>query len=269
MIGFSPVAFWAWRCGAHLSNLPESDGVADVGASPWAARPQRRMGARRRLYRLGPTVRAAARFISELRETTAGADGPVRGLLPPSKSAEDLGPTDQHYYWDNFWAVAGPEEAAYADRELGKPEDATWMEAEADALPEAILRSVEDVMGPHPAYIPGAVQEAESSAMARRTVPALWPIRVSSPQAPLVQRSFAAYHSCWIAPNDGAFRHHVGRRVDLQPAPVHPCPERSIAGRHRRGRRSHRHPRSKPPGRNGHPGNVFSRAQRSMPRYTS
>ncbi len=158
-----------------------------------------------------PTVQAAARFISHLRATTAQSIGPTRGLLPPSKSAEDLGPTDQHYYWDNLWAVAGLEEAAFAARELGIPEDASWMEAEADALRGAILRSVEDVMGPRPAYIPGAVEDLDSSAMARGTVPALWPIRVLSPQDLLVQRSFEAYYQRWIAPDGGAFRHRQGQ----------------------------------------------------------
>ncbi len=158
-----------------------------------------------------PTVKAAAQFIRHLREETRGAEGPTRGLLPPRKSAEDLGPTDQHYYWDNFWAVAGLEEAAYAARELEKPGDAVWMEAEADALREAILRSTREVMGPEPAYVPGAVEDVDSSAMARGTVPALWPIRVLSPESSLMKRSFEAYYQQWVAPDDGAFRHRQGQ----------------------------------------------------------
>jgi hypothetical protein len=118
---------------------------------------------------------------------------------------------DRHYYWDNLWAVAGLEEAAYAARELGELEDAAWMEAEADALRDGILRSVERVMGPEPAYIPGAVEDVESSAMARGTVPALWPIRVLSPESALLERSFHTYHQRWIAPDDGGFRHRQGQ----------------------------------------------------------
>jgi hypothetical protein len=154
-----------------------------------------------------PALRAAASFIVNLRAAERGMDGPAGGLLPPSKSAEDLGPTNQHYYWDDFWAVAGLEEAAYAARELGKTEDAAWMESEADALRDAILASVEKLMGTEPAYIPGAVEELESSAMARGTVPALWPIRVLSPESPLLMRSFDYYHQRWIAPDNGGFRH--------------------------------------------------------------
>ncbi len=154
-----------------------------------------------------PALRAAAQFIVNLRTNESKAEGPARGLLPPSKAAEDLGPADQHYYWDNLWAVAGLEEAAYAARELGELEDATWMEAEANALRNAILHSVEHVMGAEPAYIPGAVEDVKSSAMARGTVPALWPIRVLSPESPLIKRSFQTYHERWLAPDDGGFRH--------------------------------------------------------------
>jgi len=166
------------------------------------------IGALRRWY---PSLRAAARFIVELRETQADSNPSTRGLLPPSKSAEDLGPVDRHYYWDNFWAVVGLEEAAYAARELGEMEDAVWMEAEADALREAILDSVEAVMGSEPPYIPGAVEEVESSAMARGTVPVLWPVRVLSPEEPLVARSFDHYYQHWIAPDAGGFRHRQGQ----------------------------------------------------------
>ena len=155
-----------------------------------------------------PAVRAAARYLVKLRDTgSADEEAAVHGLLPPSKSAEDLGPSDHHYYWDNLWALTGLEEAAYAARELGRSEDAAWMEAEADALRNAILRSVERVMGSEPAYIPGAVEDTESSAMARGTVPALWPVRVLSPQSPLVGRSFDTYYERWIAADNGGFRH--------------------------------------------------------------
>jgi hypothetical protein len=81
------------------------------------------------------------------------------------------------------------------------------MEAEADTLREAILRSVERVLGSEPAYIPGAVEDTETSAMARGTVPALWPVRVLSPESGLVQRSFDTYYERWIAPDGGGFRH--------------------------------------------------------------
>ncbi len=154
-----------------------------------------------------PALRAAAEFIVGLRAARDDSGEATHGLLPPSKSAEDLGPADRHYYWDNFWAVLGLQEAAFAARELGNTDDAEWMEREADALRAAILQSVETVMGPEPAYIPGAVEEVDSSAMARGTVPVLWPVRLLSPDTPLLRRSFDRYHRRWIAPDEGGFRH--------------------------------------------------------------
>ncbi len=164
-----------------------------------------------------PAVRASAQFLVDLRadkaardEEEAPGEDPDRGLLPPSKSAEDLGPANWHHYWDNFWSVAGLEEAAYAARELGHPDDALWMEAEADSLRSALLDSIETVMGADPAYIPSAVESVDGSAMARGTVPALWPIEVLPRESSLLQRSFEQYYQLWIAPSDGGYRHHAG-----------------------------------------------------------
>jgi len=158
-----------------------------------------------------PALRAAAQFLVKLRASRADSQGPARGLLPPSKSAEDIGPPDWHHYWDNLWAVAGLEESAYVAQELGEMEDAAWMQAEADALREAILASVEAVMGSEPAYIPGAVEGVEGSAMARGTVPALWPVQVLPHEMPLLVRSFDYYHQRWVAPYNGGFRHRAGQ----------------------------------------------------------
>ena len=168
-------------------------------------------GDRETLSQWYPALRAAAQFIVELRATRAEVEGPSAGLLPPSKSAEDLGPADWHHYWDNFWSVIGLEEAAFAARELGETQDALELQAEADALRDAILASVEAVMGSEPAYIPGSVEDIESSAMARGTVTALWPVPVFPPEMPLLARSFDHYHQLWIAPHEGGFRHRQGQ----------------------------------------------------------
>jgi hypothetical protein len=158
-----------------------------------------------------PVLHSSAEFIVDLRASQSDVEGPTRGLLPPSKSAEDLGDEERHYYWDDFWAVMGLEEAAYAARELGYYEDAAWMEAEAEELRQAILRSVEAVMGEDPSYIPGAVEEIESSAAARGTVSALWPMEVLPREMPLVERSFDYYYQQWIAPSEGGFVHRKGQ----------------------------------------------------------
>ena len=158
-----------------------------------------------------PGLRSAAEFIGLLRASTSRASGPTQGLLPPSKSAEDLGSPDWHHYWDDFWALAGLQEAAYAAHELGKLEDAARMQKEAKALSAAIISSIEAVMGIDPIYIPGSVENVAGSAMARGTVPAVWPVEVMPGETPLLSRSFDYYHRLWIDPDKGGFRHVQGQ----------------------------------------------------------
>jgi len=158
-----------------------------------------------------PNIRLAAFYISNLLSENTNLDNATSGLLPPSKSAEDLGPADWHHYWDNFWAVTGLEQAAFIAKALGQHDDATWMISESNALRTAILNSVGVVMGPDPAYIPGAVEATTGSAMARGTVPALWPNEVLSRNTELINRSFDTYHKLWIEPDNGGFRHLGGQ----------------------------------------------------------
>jgi len=154
-------------------------------------------------------MRQAALFVRQLRQTYAESDDKrLRGLLPPSLSAEDLGPKEHHYYWDNLWAVVGLREAADAARLLGEAEDAAWMAAEADSLQQAIRDSVEAVMvGQTKFYMPGSVEVLDSSGMARGSVPALWPYRVFPVDDELIEESFRIYHERWIAPYDGGYLH--------------------------------------------------------------
>ena len=158
-----------------------------------------------------PNIRLAAAYISTLISSNTNLDNATKGLLPPSKSAEDLGPANWHHYWDDFWAVAGLEQAAFIATELDEHDDAIWMVSDANTLRDAILDSVKAVMGPNPAYIPGSVEEANGSAMARGTVAALWPNEIISRDTDLITRSFDTYHKLWIDPDNGGFRHLGGQ----------------------------------------------------------
>jgi hypothetical protein len=51
------------------------------------------------------------------------ADPAVTGLLPPGVSAEHLGPVD-HFYWDDFWGVAGLRAGAELLRAVDQPDAA-------------------------------------------------------------------------------------------------------------------------------------------------
>jgi len=159
------------------------------------------------LQRWEPNVKRAAEFLRTLREQTKSDPPATRGLLPPSKSAEDLGPAEWHHYWDDFWAVAGLEEAAFIEGELGHGADATWMQKEAEELRGAIRQSIASVLGTDPDYIPGAPEDLTSSAMARGTSVSLYPVEVFPRDDPLILRAFETYYRKWLAPNDGGYRH--------------------------------------------------------------
>lgn len=64
---------------------------------------------------------------------------PTHGLLPAGFSAEHFGPND-HYYWDDFWAVSGIQAAARILDRHGEKEAAELARRQADAL----LKRIED-----------------------------------------------------------------------------------------------------------------------------
>jgi hypothetical protein len=71
---------------------------------------------------------AGARWIGMMRSRSRGAPSPHYGLLPAGFSAEHFGPND-HYYWDNLWALAGLESARWAARQLGRARDSERLAA--------------------------------------------------------------------------------------------------------------------------------------------
>jgi len=64
------------------------------------------------------------------------------GLLPAGFSAEHLGPND-FYYWDDFWAVAGLDAAAFLCGTYNDHENASLFEKEARDLSECLDRSLQ------------------------------------------------------------------------------------------------------------------------------
>ncbi|MBW8890003.1 MAG: hypothetical protein JF616_19785 [Fibrobacteres bacterium] len=72
-----------------------------------------------------------ARWIERMRSRSRGTPSPHYGLLPAGFSAEHFGPND-HYYWDNLWALAGLESARWAARQLGRAKDSERLAAVID-----------------------------------------------------------------------------------------------------------------------------------------
>jgi hypothetical protein len=66
------------------------------------------------------------------------------GLLPSGFSAEHLGPNN-HYYWDNFWGLAGLRAASLLFRANGEEEYPDAIENEAKIYEGDILSSIESI----------------------------------------------------------------------------------------------------------------------------
>ncbi len=74
-----------------------------------------------------PSLLKGAKWIAKMRDRTRDVPSPHYGLLPPGFSAEHFGPND-HYYWDNLWALAGLEALRWAAGRLGRGRDTAWVE---------------------------------------------------------------------------------------------------------------------------------------------
>ncbi len=133
-------------------------------------------GDRAALERDWPKLDAARRYMETLAqsERTAANRTPERrmlyGLMPPSISHEGYSAKAQYSLWDDFWALTGYKDAAFAARVLGRPEAAA-IEAQRDRfqtdLHAAIAASVAYWKID---YIPGATSmgdfDATSTTMA-------------------------------------------------------------------------------------------------------
>ncbi|MGH2363841.1 MAG: hypothetical protein ACRDHX_04225, partial [Chloroflexota bacterium] len=133
-----------------------------------------------------------------------GADG----LLPPNLSAEDLGPASQQHYWDDLWLLTGLREGQWAAARLDHPGDVAKLAAAEDELRRALLAAIAATGA---GYIPNNAVDTTSSAMARGSSPALWPLQVLDPSSPLVSASFAHYDAAFIQPFGGAYHHLYGQ----------------------------------------------------------
>ncbi|MCX2894681.1 discoidin domain-containing protein [Stenotrophomonas lactitubi] len=100
-----------------------------------------------------PKVKAALRFLQELRERTlvpgymADQPAPERfaGILAPSISHEGY-PSPTHSYWDDYWGLKGWHDGAWLAESLGDPETAKWAREQYKALYDALHASIRATM---------------------------------------------------------------------------------------------------------------------------
>jgi len=130
------------------------------------------------------------------------------GILPPSVSAEDLGPGTWHHYWDDFWCIKGLYDAAFLARELGEKQMADEFQREATDLFQRTQDSYRTVMKDSSIdWIPNGPEDLRGTSMARGTSPAVWPGQLFTPGDEEIQVSFQRYYEKWIKPFGGAYLH--------------------------------------------------------------
>lgn len=108
----------------------------------------------------------ALQFQQELRERTLApnymAGEPARdrfvGILPKSISHEGYDPP-RHSYWDNFWALRGWQDGAFAARLLGRKDIEQWSLEQYELLKEGVLNTIQaTVKFKRIKFIPGAAE---------------------------------------------------------------------------------------------------------------
>ncbi|MDJ0836366.1 MAG: hypothetical protein QNK37_07585 [Acidobacteriota bacterium] len=82
----------------------------------------RRNGSITDLERYWGPWRKGARWIEDQCRRTMKQQAPHAGLLPAGFSAEHFGPND-HYFWDNFWALAGLQSLRWVADKLGRKDE--------------------------------------------------------------------------------------------------------------------------------------------------
>jgi hypothetical protein len=100
-----------------------------------------------------PKVKAALRFLQELRERTlvpgymASQPAPERfaGILAPSISHEGY-PSPTHSYWDDYWGLKGWHDGAWLAESLGDHDTAAWAREQYRLLHDALAASIRATM---------------------------------------------------------------------------------------------------------------------------
>jgi hypothetical protein len=132
----------------------------------------------------------------------------IYGILPPSTSAEDLGPGTWHHYWDDFWCIKGLRDAAYLADVLGKRVKEQEFLGEGDELLKWTQHSYTKIMNDSSIdWIPNGPEDIYGTSMARGTGPAVWPGQILNRNDSVVQTSFQRYFEKWIKPYSGAYLH--------------------------------------------------------------
>jgi len=134
-----------------------------------------------------PRIVAAVRYLDGLRaESRTGAFRTAErlalfGLLPESISHEGYSAKPMHSYWDDFWALAGLDGAAWVAAQLGHGGEAAAWGAIRDEFRSDVLASIARVReAKRLAYVPGCAELGDFDPTS--TTVALWPADSALPR---------------------------------------------------------------------------------------
>ncbi|MEW6232532.1 MAG: hypothetical protein AB1566_09500 [Chloroflexota bacterium] len=159
------------------------------------------------LAQVYPSILKGAAWIRKKRETTKREPSPHYGLLPPGTAEAHLGPND-YFYWDNFWCLAGLQEAAYATQVLGDAENLRGLQATYRAFKDDVERSLanmEERLGA-PLLTASPCRQFDSAAVG--SLCSLYPLRLLEPDDRRVLATLAALKErCFV---EDVLFHDVG-----------------------------------------------------------
>lgn len=111
----------------------------------WLARRLQRLTRAPFDRKLSAALAAGALWIEKKRHPST-LNTPNRGLLPAGFSAEHLGAND-HYFWDNFWGLAGFRAAGELAETAGKDRESRHYRHLAEGYEDCIFRGIEQAPG--------------------------------------------------------------------------------------------------------------------------
>ncbi|MDT8447631.1 MAG: hypothetical protein RRB13_12130 [bacterium] len=122
----------------------------------------------------------SAQWIEKTRQLSANGPAPHGGLLPAGLSAEHFGPND-HYFWDNFWGLAGMMALLDVARRLNLRTETAWLEDASGRYRERIFQVAAQASSKAPeGGLPCSIYRHLDTAAIGNLV-ALWPLDLISP----------------------------------------------------------------------------------------
>jgi hypothetical protein len=161
------------------------------------------------LQQMWPQAAAAAAYMDGLRvEQRAAMDRTGKrdawyGLMPASISHEGYSDRPAYSYWDDFWTLAGYDDAVDMARALGREEDLRRLDGARAAFERDLIASLWASIARHGiAYLPGSADRGDFDPAATTVALSVAGLQAELPQ-PALQQTFERYWTEFLDRRDG------------------------------------------------------------------